>query len=159
VVSADFFDVLGVQPIRGRSFQADDEKPDSAPVLLLTDDYWRRHFGGDPSIVGRTLTLNDRPITVIGILPRLPSFPGEDVVFMPTVACPFRASEMAIHSRNARMLSAFGRLKPGVTLEEARADVAAVAGRLHHEYPVVYAQDADAAVPLVPVEEELTARF
>jgi len=159
VVSADFFDALGVAPIQGRSFQADDEKPGSEPVLLLTYEYWQRRFGGDRAILGRTLRMNERPITVVGILPRLPSYPGQDDVFMPTTACPFRSSEMAIQSRDARLLSAFGRLKPGVTLEQARADVDVIAGRLHREYPQVYAQDAASGVPVVPVQEELTARF
>src|SRR5437763_888895 len=135
VVSANAFEVLGVRPVLGRPFRADDDRPGATPVLLLSDHYWRSRIGADPGIVGRTLRMNDKPLTVIGVLPPLPPFPGEDDVYMPTMACPFRSSERLIHNRQARLISLFGRLRPGGTLTEAQAEVAGLASRGRREHP------------------------
>ena len=80
-------------------------------MLLRTDDYWRRAFGGDPAVVGRVFEMNDRPHTVIGVLPPIPGYPDENDVYMPISACPFRSSEHIETNRDAGMLLAFGRLK------------------------------------------------
>jgi putative ABC transport system permease protein len=86
VVSAGFFDMLGVRPWLGRGFRADDESPGAEAVLLLSHAYWREAFGGDAGVVGRTFQMNDKPHRVVGVLPPLPAFPGEDDVFMPATA-------------------------------------------------------------------------
>ena len=100
VVSANFFDVLGVQPAFGRTFQEADEKPGAPAVLMLSHKYWQRSFGGDPSVVGRIFQMNDRPHQVIGILPPVPQYPLELDVYMPTSACPFRSAQA--HDRQPR---------------------------------------------------------
>ena len=76
VVSANFFALLGVKPMLGRSFTHDDEQAGSPAVLMLSHKYWQRSFGGDPSIVGRVFQMNDRPHEVIGVLPAVPQYPG-----------------------------------------------------------------------------------
>src|ERR671926_233769 len=96
VVSANFFDVLGVKPLLGRSFTPDDDKPGGDAVLMLSYKYWQRSFGGDPNIVGRVFQMNNRPHTVIGVLPPVPEYPSESDVYMPTVNCPFRSSQRII---------------------------------------------------------------
>ena len=91
VVSSNFFHVLGVKPLAGRDFVAADEHHGAEAVLLLSHSYWKTRFGGDPTIVGQVFQMNDRPHTVIGVLPPVPLYPQECDVYMPTIACPFRA--------------------------------------------------------------------
>ena len=139
VVSANFFDVLGVKPILGRTFVPDDEKPGGDAVLVLSYKYWKQSHGGDPKIVGTVFRMNNRPHTVIGVLPPVPEYPSESDVYMPTANCPFRSSTAVIDNRQARLLSAvFGRLKPGVELAQAQADAASVAANMQRAYPDVY---------------------
>ena len=92
VVSAEFFDVLGVKLQLGRTFVAADERHGAEAVLVLSHGYWQRSFGGDREIVGQVFEMNDRPHTVVGVLPPIPQFPNEHDVYMPSVACPFRAA-------------------------------------------------------------------
>jgi putative ABC transport system permease protein len=157
VVSADFFHELGVKPLLGRDFRQEDDHPGADPVLLLTYDYWRDRFGGDPGIVGQRLRMNDRPILVIGVLPRLPAYPGKDRVFMPTSSCPYRSAESTKASRTFRLVSLWGRLKPGVTVAQAQADVSTIASRIQREYPIHAV--AGMTVTLAPVRDELVGRF
>ena len=159
VVSANFFDVLGVRPAFGRAFQDADDKPGAPAVLILSHKYWQRSFGGDPSVVGRVFQMNDRPHQVIGILPEVTQYPLDVDVYMPTSACPFRSNPRMLATRNARMMQAFARMKPGVTLDKARADLAVVAAGLQSSYPQVY-RDADGYRMLaIPLQEELTRSF
>ncbi|MGC2721509.1 MAG: ABC transporter permease, partial [Candidatus Acidiferrales bacterium] len=88
VVSSNYFPMLGVAPILGRTFSGDDEKHGAPAVLILSYEYWRSQFGGDPEIVGKTFQMNDKVHTVVGVLPPLPQYPDEDDVYMPTSACP-----------------------------------------------------------------------
>jgi predicted permease len=144
VVSANFFTVLGVQPALGRTFLPGDEAHGAPAVLVLSYDYWQRRFGGDPHIVGQVFEMNDRPHTVVGVLPPIPQYPQDCDVYMPTSACPFRASGEERMAGNRRAFSAlvvFGRLKPGVTLAQAQADVAMVASRFTRDFPQVYTAD------------------
>ncbi|HZF08604.1 MAG TPA: ABC transporter permease [Thermoanaerobaculia bacterium] len=157
VVSSNFFHDLGVRPLVGRDFRPEDEAVGADPVLILTYDYWRDHFGGDRGIIGQRLRMNDKPILVIGVLPSLPAYPGKDRVFMPTAACPYRSKESNKASRTFRLVSLWGRLKPGASLEKAQADTETIASRLQKEYPA--AAIAGMTVSLKPVREELVGRF
>jgi putative ABC transport system permease protein len=159
VVSANFFDVLGVKPLLGRNFTPDDEKHGSDAVLMLSYKYWQRSFGGDPNIVGRVFQMNNRPHTVIGVLPPVPEYPSESDVYMPTVNCPFRSSQRVIDNRQARLLSTvFGRLKPGVSLEQARANVSTIASNFTTEYPEAYPKSVGFAARVDGLADALTAR-
>ncbi len=131
VVSHDFFDVLGIQPIMGRAFVASDDAMGADAVLILSYSYWQTKFGGDPSIVGQVFQMNDRPHTVIGVPPNVPHYPQENDVYMPVSACPLRsAAEKTIaQNRRAFRLTVFGRLKPGVTPDQANQDVEAICCR------------------------------
>jgi putative ABC transport system permease protein len=156
VVSANFFDVLGVQPLLGRTFVAADESPGSNAVLILSNEYWRTRHGADPNIVGTVFQMNNRPHTVIGVLPPIPQYPVENDVYMPTSQCPTRSSQRFIANRRARMMTAFARLKPGVPLEQAQADLATIASRLEREYPDAYPKAAGYGVSVAPLQEDLT---
>jgi predicted permease len=160
VVSANFFDVLGVSPILGRTFRADDDSKNAPAVLVLSYTYWQNTLGGDPGIVGRTFELNDRIHTVVGVLPPIPQFPQSDPpddVYMPPSACPFRSNPQTIENRQARMLTAIGRLKPGATLQRAQSDLTVVSGRLSLEYSEAYnARNTGFQSTALSVHDELT---
>lgn len=138
VVSAHFFDLLGIKPYLGRFFTDADDKPGADAVLVLSYPYWQNRFGGDPSIVGRQFHMNDKIHTVVGVLPPIPQYPRENDVYMPSVACPFRSDARTIADRKARMLRVFGRLKPGTDLKSGNADISGVAARMQHGYPGDY---------------------
>src|SRR5262249_35465451 len=120
VVSDAFFRVFGVKPILGRDFTHADDAPGAPAVLLLSYEFWKQHEHGDPNIVGKSYQMNDRVHTVIGVLPPVPQYPNENDVNMPTSACPFRSSPRMITNRNGRMMSLFGRLKQGVSVEQGK---------------------------------------
>jgi len=156
VVSSNFFDLFRVKPILGRALLAEDDKLGAPAVLLLTYEYWKNRFGGDPQIVGQTFELNDRVHTVVGVLPPLPQYPVESDVYMPVSACPFRSSNHMIENRDMHMMQVFGRLKPGVTLEQSRADLATIAARLQSSYPKSYPDNMGYTAISSPLREELT---
>ena len=141
VVSSTFFTALGVQPILGRNFAVADDMDNAASVLILTNRYWRQSFGADPNVVGKTFEMNGRVHTVIGVLPPLPDVPDKNDVYMNVPSCPFRSSVAMKSDRKMRMVTAVGVLKPGVTLQQADADLQTIAGRLRQQYPEVYTPD------------------
>src|SRR5258706_4278709 len=158
VVSANFFDVLGVKPVLGRSFVADDEKHGADAVLMLSYQYWKGRFGGATNIVGKVFQMNNRPHTVIGVLPGIPQYPVENDVYMPTSGCPLRSSGAFIQNRQARMMTAFGRLKEGVTLEQAQADLGTMGANLMASYPEAYPKQYGYRMAVAPLQQELTKR-
>jgi putative ABC transport system permease protein len=156
VVSANYFDVFGVKAMLGRTFEAADDRIGAPPVLVLSYEYWKNNFGADPEIVGKTFEMNDKVHTVIGVLPPVPQYPDENNVYMPTSACPHRSSAKMIENRDMRMMEVFGRLKPGVTMAQARADLATIAGRLKTEYPKSYPDSIGYGATASALQEELT---
>ena len=156
VVSWNFFDMLSVRPLLGRSFAADDETHEADAVLLLSYDYWQQSFGGDPNIVGEEFEMNDRVHTVVGVLPSIPQYPNENDVYMPVTACPFRNGEGWRTTRTARGLTVFGKLGEGESLAGLEGDLSTVAGRLHSEYPEAYPETRGLETIAVPLKEQLT---
>ena len=156
VVSANYFDVLGVKPVLGRLITPADENKNAPPVLVLSYAYWMKEFGGDRKILGRPFELNDRVHTVVGVLPPLPEYPDANDVYMPTTSCPYRSSADTIRDRSMRMITAFARLKPGVTLAQARGELTGIAGRMAAEYPKFYPAGAGFDAQATPVAQELT---
>jgi putative ABC transport system permease protein len=155
VVSWNFFDTFGVKPLLGRTFEESDENASAEPVLVLSYDYWKRVYRGDPGIVGRTFSMNDKTHRVIGVLPPIPQHPDENDVYMPVSACPFRNGHWA-HHRTARGLSVFGRMRKGVTVEAARADVAAAMQAWHAQYPEAYPQRQALRSGMALLKDELS---
>ena len=132
-VSSNLFDLLGVRPIIGRTFVPQEDQP-GTKVVLLNESLWKRRFGGDPGVIGRVLTLNNEAYTVVGVLPhsvRLPAFVNwRDEVWVPIA---FPAEEAA--GRGNHFLEVIARLKPGLTLQQARAEMETIAARLARQYP------------------------
>ncbi|MDA8018280.1 MAG: ABC transporter permease [Thermoanaerobaculia bacterium] len=158
VVSANFFDVLGVGPQVGRLFRADDETHEADPVLVLSWEFWQQAFGGDDGIVGQVFEMNDRPHQVVGVLPPIPQWPARHDVYMPTVACPFRArgNEMRHENRNAfRSLSIFGRLAEGKDLQAAVREMDGIAATWREEHPEAYREEDGFSVATSRLDERL----
>jgi predicted permease len=160
VVSANFFDVVGLRPHLGRTFRPGEDAAGAEPVLVLSYRYWQTAFGGDSAIIGRTFEMNDRVHTVVGVLPPVPQFPNENDVYMPVSSCPFRMGQFTRTNWGARMLTAFGRLAPGVSIEQARTELETVASRLHAEHPADYQRAGGGGpggftITATPLKEEL----
>ena len=156
VVSWNFFDVFGVKPLVGRMFEPADEIHGAPAVLLLSYEYWLRSFGGDPTVVGKTFRMNDKPHLVIGVLPPFPQYPHANDVYMTSAACPFRSSPEMIANRKGRMLRLFGTMKPGVTPGQAQADLSTVAATMQRDFPTAYSNDATPKMEVSPLKTELT---
>jgi putative ABC transport system permease protein len=137
---AGFFAALHVAPVLGRVFTAEEDQPGHDDVVVLSYGVWRQRFGGEPGILGRKLTLDARPRTVIGVMPEGFEYPTQATMWAPlALDGPTRAR------RDFHRLRAIARLADGVTLERARADMRAVAARLEREYPDIN-KDESAAV-------------
>ena len=156
VVSADYFDVLGVEPVAGRTFVAADDAPGAPAVLVLGHSYWMRRFGGDRAAVGAVVEMNDRAHTIVGVLPPVPVVPEDRDVYMPVSACPYRTDPEFVADRDDRMMSALARLRPGVTVTAAAAEVAAAAQAMAAEHPEIYPPAAGFTAEVVPLGDELS---
>src|SRR4030081_998396 len=130
-VSADLLQLLGVQPALGRFFTNDEDQEGRGQVVILSHDFWRSRFGGDPNTVRQTITLNDQPYTVIGIMPAGFAFPGTRTQVLVPVS--FNAAERK--TRDTNFIDVVARLKPGVSIEQARANMNAVARSQAERYP------------------------
>ncbi|HWO01338.1 MAG TPA: ABC transporter permease [Blastocatellia bacterium] len=131
-VSADFFATLGARPLLGRDFRIDDDRPGAAPVVVLSHQLWQELFSGDPDIVGRTITLGQTGYSVIGVMPARFEFPkGVSVWTSLSATMPKRT----IENRGAVFLQAIGRLKPGVTISQAEAELNTIIGLQAAEHP------------------------
>ena len=129
LVTANFLDVLGVKPVLGRGFAADENQPGKDSVAILTHGLWQRRFGSDPGIVNKTITLSGVNCTVIGVMPAGFNYPAGVEVLAPLAITPESA-----RSRQSHSYYVVGRLKQGVSLDQAQADLATIASRLEKEY-------------------------
>jgi predicted permease len=159
VVSHNFFEAFGIEPVAGRTFRPEDDAPGADAVLMLSHAYWQSRFGGDPAVVGQAFEMNDRPHTVVGVLPPIPQYPQENDVYMPVSACPFRSAQATIDNRNARFVQALARVAPGAGSERIGADLAMVASRLQQAYPDAYPASSGYRALALPLREELTRAF
>jgi predicted permease len=132
-VTANFLPTLGIQPRMGRGFAPDQDRPGKGDVILLTDSLWRRQFGGDPGILGQTLRVGPGMRTVIGILP--PSFDHTLLWYGCGYLYPLTLWGPYANQRSDHWISIFGRLKDGVSLSTAQAELATLASRLDHDHP------------------------
>src|ERR1044072_7890415 len=124
-VSSNLFSLLGINPESGRTFSPDEDRPDSNHVVVLSNDFWQRRFGSDANVVGRTLTLNGESYTVIGVMPPDFRFYAKTDVWTPLAFDPKEASES-----HSNYLEVIGRLKPGLTIQQAASETDQVTNAL-----------------------------
>src|SRR5262245_29892189 len=149
-VSGNFFQMLGVRPLLGRAF-SDDEARRGDYVVVLSYGFWQRRFGGESNVLGRTLQLNNRSATVIGVMPASFQFPDKNAQLWLPLSSDHRWTRFQ-EIRLADAFSALARLKPGVSIEEARAEMNTIAGRLAQQYP---ATDANLGVRVSPLFDQI----
>src|SRR5256714_541214 len=145
-VSANLFELLGVQALLGRTFVPDDDRP-GTHVVLLSHSLWQRRFGSDPSVVGGALALNGESYTVVGVMPQFVQLPGfenrNDQLWVPIALPPEEAAQRGNH-----FLEVVARIKPGIALKQAQAEMETIAVRLAKEYPRYNARIGATVTPL-----------
>ena len=149
--TSDIFDVLGVRPLLGRGFGPEDDKPDAARVVVISHSFWQRHFAGDPKIIGQQATVAGKVYTITGVMPRGWKFPvqNEKVDYVAPLL-PLFSSQTPnyMERRGAHFLAIVGRMKPGVDLRTATADLQTIAAQLAKQYPDSDAGRTERAVAL-----------
>ncbi len=150
IVTAGFFDALNVTPMYGRTFAAEEYTPGKGQVVVIGYGLWRRRFGGDPNLVGRQLTLNGQPHTVVGILPPEFQYPPGRELWAPRQP---RPSDPQV--RSASFIRTIGRLKPGRSVAEAQAEMNNIASQLSLEYPQT---NSGVGVTVAPLREAVVGQ-
>src|SRR6266545_2933643 len=136
VVSANLFSVLGVQPMLGRNFRPEEDKPSGSRAVIISHSLWQRRFSANPNFIGQTVTLDGRTFEVCGVLPagfRFVSFPKDTEVWLPFSLDPL--GNERIYNRNGKSLGVIARLKPGIDLARAQAEMTEISRRLEQQYP------------------------
>ncbi|HEV3471346.1 MAG TPA: ABC transporter permease [Pyrinomonadaceae bacterium] len=147
-VSASLFPLLGVEPLLGRVFLPEEDQPGAGRAVILSHGLWQRRFGSDPNITGKALTLNGESHTVVGVMPAHFRFPArEDELWVPIAFTNEQAANRGTH-----YLQVVARLRPGVTVEQAQAEMSAIAARLQEQYP---SQNTGVGAAVVPLHEQL----
>ncbi|HYL72762.1 MAG TPA: ABC transporter permease [Bryobacteraceae bacterium] len=131
--TAGMFEILGAKPLQGRTFLSDEDQPGKPDVAVISERLWRRRFSADPKLLGSTLTLDGKATTVIGIMPASFQFPPGSVTV--DIWMPLQFSQNNLAQRGSHWMAVLGRLKPGVTLDGAAADMKQVAANLAQQYP------------------------
>jgi len=159
--SFSYFSMLGVIPQIGRLFGPQDFAPGFAPLAVISDALWRRNYGADPNVIGRTIRIDGDPFTIIGVLPRGFRHPGPTTSGDAEVFCPFgfSADPFPPPMRGTRILkSGIGRLKPGLTLAQAQARLTAMALQLRQDFPGDYPPQAQWTIEIQPLQETLVGK-
>jgi len=133
--SAHIFSILRVQPVLGRTFRPEEDHPSTPPVMILSYRAWQDRFKGDPAVIGRVVRANALPTTIVGVMPEKFGFPGPVDAWLPLRIDPLAFSRSGGPALEGTQLQAVGRLKKGVRLEQAQAEMSAIAGRLAEEFP------------------------
>jgi len=147
-ISAGLFEMLGVAPVLGRTFTTEEDKLGGAPVVILSDSLWRRRFGGDPQVIGRSITLGGQSRTVVGIMPYGFRFPEDSELWLPLA---LNVAQELSRQRQVG-LSVLARLKPSVTREAARAEMSVILERQQQAFPAFY---KDAQIRVIGLSERL----
>jgi putative ABC transport system permease protein len=156
-VSASFLQILGVDPLRGRGFRPEEDAPGGAPVVMISAELWQRRFSGDPRIVGKTATLSATPYVIIGVLPPHFQFPFPDVDLWLTA--PSESSRFPPKSRAlSPFLTIFGRLKPGVSLAQANAELKVIRRQYAMGHPAMLDARPKTPVEVTAMKDDLVAK-
>jgi putative ABC transport system permease protein len=158
VVSGSYFEVMGLHPVLGRLLDAGDDGPNAAGAAVLTYRFWTTAFKSDPSVIGKTVRLDTRTATIVGVLEPSVPYPAETEIIANVVCSPHHLSATMVTGRVHRMTELFGRLAPGATLESARAELRAVHAAMVKEHPEAYATQADFRIDATLLRDQVTAR-
>jgi putative ABC transport system permease protein len=152
LASTSLFPLLNVQPVLGRAFLDEEDRPGHDRVIILSHGLWRQRFAGDSSVIGRSVTLDGQSHTIIGVAPAGFHFPDDETEIWKPIA--FTALQLSETERGSRYLNVIARMKTGVTIEQAHADVAATAQRMQQRLPAIYRADSGWGAGVVSLREE-----
>jgi len=158
LVTGNYFEVMGLSTVVGRPTGQGDDGPGASPVAVLTHEFWLKRFGGDPAIVGKQLTLDRRPVTVIGVLQPAPFFPEQVDALLNMVNSNHHLGASMVEERTHRMTEVVARLAPGRTLEQARSQISEIYARMHGDYPEAYDAGSRYHVAVTPFKDVLGER-
>ena len=160
VVGGTYFDVMGLHPVLGRLIGPQDDGPKAAGVVVLTYRFWTNSLHKDPSVIGKTVRLGsigDRSATVIGVLEPCVPYPQDTEIISNIVTSPHHLSATMVTGRVHRMTELFGRLAPGATLDQARAELSSVYSAMKKDHPEAYAQEANFQIGTKLLRDEITS--
>ena len=153
-VTRNFFNIIGLPPKIGRTFSEDEDRVGAPPVVVISDRLWQRAFNRDPAVLGRVITLHDQSFTVIGVMPAQVTSPQDTDVWLSMLR---RSNNPAWMMRMIHpMIYVWGKLRPGVTVEEARAEMKTIAARLEKAYPETNGKETAVVTPLI---ENLVGKY
>ena len=158
LVTGNYFQVMGLSPILGRALNDRDDGTGVPPVVVLTHEYWRKRFGGDSAIIGKSVRIDGRAVEVVGVLQPAPTFPERMDALMNMVISEHHTSAMMVHGRTHRMTDMIARLAPGATIEQARSEVETIRKRVTGEFPEAYDAASGYRVSVTPFVEVLGER-
>ena len=148
---------MGLRPVLGRLLNAQDEGPKAAPVVVLTYRFWVSSLNSDPSVLGKTIRLGPNPATIVGVLePSIP-YPADTELIANVVASPHHLDATMVTSRTHRMTELFGRLAPGATLEDARAELSAAHAAIVAAHPDAYSARANVQLRVMRLRDQIAA--
>src|SRR5262245_30410337 len=157
VVGGSYFDVMGLRPVPGRLINASDDGPKADGVAVLTYRFWNTTLNGDPSVLGRKIRLGSRMATVIGVLePSIP-YPADTEIIANIVTSPHHLGATMVTQRTHRMTELFGRLAPGASLDDARAELTGIHDAMVREHPDAYTPQANLQLSVKPLRDQITA--
>jgi predicted permease len=157
VVGGSYFDVMGLRPVRGRLLDASDDGPNAAGAAVLTHRFWTTSLGGDPSVIGKTIKLGDRAATIVGVVEPSVPYPAQTEIIANVVTSPHHLSATMVDGRVHRMTDLFGRLAPGATLEQARAELRTVHASMLAQNPKDYPVKHDFRIDAVRLRDQITS--
>jgi predicted permease len=158
VISGNYFEVVGLEPVLGRLTNRADDGPAAAPVAVLSYSYFMEHFGGDTRVIGSTVRVNGRASTIVGVVQPAPSYPRPTDVFVNTVTSPHHLSATMVTDRSHRMSELFARLAPSATVEQASAEITRLTSAMFRDHPEAYEKAALHDVTVWPLRRALNER-
>ncbi len=158
LVTGNFFQIMGLSPVLGRLLDEGDDGTSVPPVMVLTHEYWMSRFGGDSTIIGRPVRMDGRDVRVVGVVQPAPYFPNRMDALLNMVISEHHTSAMMVHGRTHRMTEMIARLAPGASVEQARAEVAAIRGRVQTEFADAYDPGSGYRVSVIPFQQVLGER-
>jgi putative ABC transport system permease protein len=158
VVGGSYFGVMGLHPVLGRLLDMRDDGPSAAGAAVLTYRFWTTQLKSDPTVLGKTIRLGQRTATIVGVLEPSVPYPAETEIIANIVTSPHHLSATMVTGRVHRMTELFGRLAPGATLDQARAELRAVHATIVKEHPEAYSSKADFRIDAVRLRDQITSR-
>src|SRR5215813_2660768 len=157
VVNGSFFEVMGLRPALGRLLNTQDDGPKAAGVAVLTQRFWAAALNRDPNVVGRTIRLGPRTAKIVGVLEPSVPYPADTEIIANVVTSPHHLGATMVTDRTHRMTELFGRLAPGISIEKARSELAAVHGFIMREHPEAYSSTANYRLSVKTLRDQIVA--